>query len=76
MRNLHRKCQLIRLIDAYNASTAPYVPRTDHEHARHSLRARIAKRLLQRQFKERRDYLPFACLGDYYEGESGRLYPC
>ena len=54
------------LINKINESTAPYIPRTDHAHKRHALRARLARRDLQRRYVYGRDYTEF---------ESGLLFP-
>ena len=57
---------LIALINTYNESSSPSVPRTDEEHKIESDRARIALRSIKRNY----------ILGvDYKEFSNGALWP-
>ncbi len=56
LNDLDHREELIALINTYNESSSPSVPRTDEEHAIERDRARIALRSIKRNFIEGRDY--------------------
>jgi hypothetical protein len=51
-----RRMNLIALINTYNESSSPSVPRTDEEHKIERDRARIALKSIRRNFIEGVDY--------------------
>jgi hypothetical protein len=56
MEQAERRDNLIALINTYNESSSPSVPRTDAEHAIERDRARIALRSIKRNYIEGTDY--------------------
>ena len=53
---LERRDNLIALINTYNESSSPSVPRTDEEHAIERSRAKIALGSIRRNYTEGVDY--------------------
>lgn len=53
---IERRNNLITLINTWNESTSPSVPRTDAEHEVERKRARIALGSIRRNYTEGRDY--------------------
>lgn len=53
---IERRNELIALINTYNESSSPSVPRTDEEHAIERERAKVALRSIRRNFIEGVDY--------------------
>ena len=49
--------QVAWLVKAYNSATNPTILRTDREHNSNRRIARVAKKMLQRDFFERLDYV-------------------
>lgn len=63
---IERRNELIALINTYNESSSPSIPRTDEEHAIERDRARIALRSIRRNF---------IAGVDYRELSNGALWP-
>ncbi len=61
-----RRDDLVVLINTYNESSSPSVPRTDEEHAIERSRAKIALGSIRRNFTEG---------SDYKELSNGALWP-